>query len=184
MGSDWRETGLQIFEHLKKRQVDRLLEIEMRRAAPRKTTPENVLLMALECSARGHSDVLIKYLLSDIDFSLSKQARERLAVSLREKDWERRGRRPEYHARYVCEQALGIYSTWKQVNKQNEVSDWGLRDQMKDEACRYALMLGKAYGWQPDFEQVRQLMERSKKRQSYERPAPVKRRQNKRPISA
>jgi hypothetical protein len=176
---DWRETGRQLFEHLKRAPAERLLEMEMRKATPRKSTPESVLLMALECLARGQSNLLIEYLLSDKEFSLSKRSRQRLAEALREKDWERRGRRPDRHARFVCEQALAIYSTWKQVHKKNGVSDWGVRDQMKDEACQYALMLGKTYGWEPDFEQVRQLMERSKKRQSYERPAPVKRRQNK-----
>ncbi|MGI8853709.1 MAG: hypothetical protein ACR2GC_10580 [Methyloceanibacter sp.] len=181
---DWRDIGEQIYEHVKAEQWAADLKRQARKDTPRTTDQE--LDFALISCARGDSDPLIEFLLSDNDFSLSKDHREHLARVLRHKFWvPRQGRRPKGLARWALGYAQRIFLIWKAANKETGISDWGLRDQMKDQACRYAIEICRAYtdGQEADFETVRGLMERSKKRQTHHRPPPAKRRQNRKRVS-
>jgi hypothetical protein len=69
--------------------------------------------------------------------------------------------------------ALGFYDDWKTINRQCKIKDWGHSEEMKDEACRVAIdcqikrvaALRRAPTHPidmavPDFEQVRELMDR------------------------
>jgi hypothetical protein len=67
--------------------------------------------------------------------------------------------------------ARRFYREWKDANRRKGISDWGHGDEMKDESCRFAIasyvdrfpsLLREDL---PTFEQVRDLMERSQKRQ-------------------
>jgi hypothetical protein len=60
--------------------------------------------------------------------------------------------------------ALSIYGTWKGMNKKLGIRSWGLGDKMKDLSCRYAIKMLPHHGRRPDFEVVRQLMDRPKSR--------------------
>jgi hypothetical protein len=172
----WREIGEELFEYLKAEQWAADLWREARWNERKQKRLEPDLLFALQSCARGNSDRLIEYVESDKEFSLSRDERDRCARVLRHKPWAPRlGRRPDGVARFALSKAQAIFSVWKEANKQSGISDWGLRDQMKDQACRYAIDICRPYieGREPDFETVRQLMERSKKRQASRRgPSP------------
>jgi hypothetical protein len=77
--------------------------------------------------------------------------------------------------------AIKFYTDWKAINRQWRIKDWGHSDEMKDEACRVAidyhlarrdlLRLGgrgltsnHLMDEVPDFEQVRELMDRPRDR--------------------
>ena len=84
--------------------------------------------------------------------------------------------RPKHIAAHACASiALKFYADWKAVNRRLNVSDRGVSDAMKDEACRVALqghkirqanhvMLDHPMNVVPTFEEVRELMDRPRGR--------------------
>jgi hypothetical protein len=91
-----------------------------------------------------------------------------------------RGRPKNIAAQGCARMASKLYEHWKAINRLYRIKDWGHSDEMKDEACRLAIdhreaerarfrgastnpnhPLSKAT---PDFERVRDLMERPKLR--------------------
>jgi hypothetical protein len=74
---------------------------------------------------------------------------------------KRTGRRVNKNARIAAKVALAFYRQWQRANKQVGISSWGHGDEMKDEACRCAIEIKPwLNGKEPDFEIVRELMER------------------------
>jgi hypothetical protein len=128
----------------------------------------------------GDNADLIKYLRSGQEFYLPEGACIALASFLDEEPWKQRPGPPrDQDARWACTRAKEIYEAWKEANKKAGVSDWGVRDEMKDESCRYGIAVAGPFEHEPDFETVRQMMDRPRGRQK-----PYKRRPNKRRIRA
>jgi len=74
------------------------------------------------------------------------------------------------NSRSCARVAIKFYRDWKDANRRNGIRDWGRGDEMKDEACRFAIEL---YGNDvlshmredpPTFEELRDLMDRPQAR--------------------
>jgi hypothetical protein len=87
------------------------------------------------------------------------------------KPGKQRGRPKQTLIPVFVSAARRFYREWKDANRLKGISDWGHGDEMKDESCRFAIasyvdrfpsLLREDL---PTFEQVRDLMERSQKRQ-------------------
>jgi hypothetical protein len=86
--------------------------------------------------------------------------------------------RPKELATHSCAStASRFYKDWKAINKSFGIRDWGHSDEMKDEACRvaieslahrmnvlrpYSLMSDHPLDVEPQFDTVRELMDRSR----------------------
>jgi hypothetical protein len=82
------------------------------------------------------------------------------------------GRPRKIAAQDCAKVARYFYSTWKKLNRRSGVQDWGHSDEMKDEACRVAIeahterkrkgivVNDHPTNVVPDFEDVRELMDR------------------------
>lgn len=184
---DWREVGQHVLEDCIKAELaaGERAKAKAAKAAREPKRAEFELGSALIFCAQGNTEPLIDFLLSDKDFTMTETTREHLARILRHKSWvPRTGRRPDNLARHACSYAQNIFTVWKRRNLQHGISDWGVRDQMKDEACRCAIGLMRPHFDEPNFETVRQLMDRPKKRQRRKALPPPKHRQKRRGVSA
>jgi hypothetical protein len=90
------------------------------------------------------------------------------------------GGRPKNIAAQCCANvAIKFYANWKTINRRWRIKDWGHSDEMKDEACRVAityllirrdregtvpLISNHPLDEVPDFEQVRELLDRPRSR--------------------
>jgi len=87
--------------------------------------------------------------------------------------------RPKNIAAQVCARhAIRFYTYWKAINRRWRIKDWGHSDEMKDEACRVAVdyhirrrdragiirVSNHPMDEVPDFDQVRELMDRPRSR--------------------
>jgi hypothetical protein len=159
--TDWRKIGEQVYEYQRAFYWARLLDDEKARSNP--LTTKQAFSRALVRCAQGDTAPIEDLLLSEHDLSLTREDRKFIAAILNRKYWVRRpGRRPEGGARLTCMIALRIFSSWRETNKKEGISDWGVRDKMKDQACHYALDIYRARpgAIEPNFETVRQLMDR------------------------
>ena len=158
---DWRDNGRRLFRRLNEDHRDWNWMAVMRVNSD--CTTEDQLVGALIAIAKGDPSRLIEFLLSDKEVSLSREARELLGQILRRRP---PGRPTDVDARQALLYAEHLYSLWKRDNKEMGISDWGHRDEMKDEACRYGIALceSEPYSHPPDFETVRELMRRPKSR--------------------
>jgi hypothetical protein len=92
--------------------------------------------------------------------------------------WSPVGRPKNIAARSCANVATTFYTDWKAINRRWRIKDWGHSGEMKDEACHVAIdchlirrdLEGKVpisnhpMDEVPDFEQVRELMDRSRSR--------------------
>ena len=183
---DWREVGCEVCEYVKATELKKEKELD-RISAQLKAdrTRENKVFGAIVQAAAGDIEWLIELLSSDEDFAItSRKTREHLVKVLRTGILRRskRGRRTNTTAQITCRRAVAIFQLWKLANREMGIADWGVRGKMKDEAAQYAidffrekmhrLFPGERFR-DPDFETVRQLMNRPLSRRG------IKRRQNK-----
>ena len=54
---------------------------------------------------------------------------------------KQRGRPKRAWARSCADEAIKFYRDWKDANRRNGIRDWGHGDDMKEEACRFAIEL-------------------------------------------
>lgn len=187
---DWRKTGELAYEY--ERAVIWARELDDEKASRNPPTPTQALYRALIRCAQGDTAPIEALLVSEHDFPLTREDRIHLARVLGHKYWARRrlGRRPDSCARLTCGIALRIFRSWKTANKKEGISDWGFSDEMKDQACHYALNIYRSFfheprepnltgAREPIFETVRQLMDRPASRRGAQ-----KSRQKAHPISA
>ena len=130
---------------------------------------ESRLGLAIIDLARGDPEPLIAHLRCDDSFTLSPVFRGPLAKALTDRNWEPGpGRPPDVNVRFAHELAQEIFKFWKWLNKDLGFSDWGVRGRMRNDACEYAIEMldHRTKLNKPDFEAVRQLMDRDKKRRT------------------
>ncbi len=157
--TDWRETGRQIYE----RQVLERQERHAKRTAV-KRSPDADLFGALLLSSLGNSALLVEYLRSGRKLSLAAESRRHLARVIEHQNRKPKvGRKINKTARYLALGAIAFYREWKVANQNAGISNWGLRNDMRDESCRYVLEL---HGWTASYETVRELMDRPKSRRN------------------
>ena len=83
---DWRETGKQTYEYVKGRREADLKSWRERESKPSEPLDSKTeMCHALIKCARGDTDLLVEYLLSDKRFTLQRKDREWLAAVLRHK---------------------------------------------------------------------------------------------------
>jgi hypothetical protein len=92
--------------------------------------------------------------------------------------WTPVGRPKNIAARACAGVAIKFYTDWKAINRRWKIKDWSHSDEMKDEACRVAidchlkrrdregivLLSNHPMDEVPDFDQVRELMDRPRSR--------------------
>jgi len=169
----WRENGRQIFESFLARDKKQLQEAADWRAKRREediyAPDDEHIVSSISMCAQGDSGPLIRYLKAGRKFSLTSAQRAFLIQILENEPWKApRGRRRDESAREAAYDARRVYGSWKNTNAEMGITDWGHRKEMKDESCRYGILLHRqvfpeASG--PDFETVRQLIDRSWTRQ-------------------
>jgi hypothetical protein len=169
---DWREAGQEIYAWYRQRELEvaaRILETRRQRqvrGSKNFTGEEELVRAIIRLVQRGDATQLIEFLRSDKEFRVSDGERKWLAQFLQRKPLPRTGRPPKTIQLQTCGLAKSLYLIWKEFNKQQGIPDWGFRDTMKDESCNYAIEIATSV-WgvpTPDFESVRQLMDRPRSR--------------------
>jgi len=120
-----------------------------------------IYVEALRAYARGDRSKLVEYLRSDRPIE-----REWLAQVINGEVFQPKNGRPrDKNVRIAAMLARIIYRRWKEMNKKTGVGDHGVSEHMKDEACRYAIELEPWDDDQPDFDRVREMIDRPISRQ-------------------
>jgi hypothetical protein len=162
--SDYRATGRSLREQWLNRQREFQRDLKAAVERIRSLDPKDNFIHALSQHAGGESKFLIDYLRSDRP--LAELEREYLAQVLegvldRKK---RRGRPANSDARVAAMQARVFYRMWQAENKKAGIKDFGHRNAMKDEAARFVIDELEPHSPVPDYETVRELMDRPKPR--------------------
>jgi hypothetical protein len=113
----------------------------------------------------GDASKLVSYLRSDRP--ISSEDRNDWADVLEGKFSREPRRRPKNRDVHgAARVALLVYREWRHRNDLNGVSDWGFRDEMKDEAIRFVLEEFEPPEHEVKPEAVRELMDREKSRRN------------------
>jgi hypothetical protein len=154
--NDWRKIGEQLFKHWEKVAL----------SGDRSTYEQAQLSLALLLSAEGSPGNLIEYLQSGKELALSDEERAYVVARLRLKPKQKRGPRRDHAVHMAANTAWAFYLYWKVSNTLAGVSNRGIGNQMKDEACHFAIALLGPWPepFRPTFRAVRDLIERPKHR--------------------
>ena len=179
----WQDVG----EQLKKRYLDRALDgcdcYSCRNQHSKRGQRERYWIDCVTFALMGDPSDLVKHLKSRR--ALTTFDRQSLGDLLdaaftgeatKTGDHRSTGRPRDIAARSCASVALKFYKDWKTINQRERIKDWGHSDAMKDQSCDLALevhsrrrdgpklMSKHAMDAMPEFEVVRELMERSSNR--------------------
>jgi hypothetical protein len=169
--NDWRAIGVRLYEKFRKDAEQEVEKSRERLAAIREARPtdgdifQSAIIHAI---AWGDLDRLICFLGSDRQAYLPRSNRDDLAYILSDTPWkQKRGRSKNHTVRRLAADADKFYKEWRSALEEAGISIWRLSNEMRDEACRYAVECWNSldYYVKVDFETVRQMMDRSKTRQ-------------------
>ncbi len=184
--TNWRDIGQTLRAQFLARARDRCDCYSCRSQRTKRGKRERYWVSAVALAQMGDPSILVKHLISQRAFT---QFDRRILAELldcvfkgeTDSAWSPVGRPKNIAAQSCAGLAIKFYTDWKAINRRWGIKDWGHSDEMKDEACRVAIdyhlarrrwigigmsISNHPLNATPDFEQVRELMDRPRSRRA------------------
>jgi hypothetical protein len=186
--SNWKEVGAALREHYLARVSDRCDCYSCRSQGTKRGLREKYWVSLVTFADMGDPSELVDYFKSPKPLT---QSDRKILAELLDCFFSgelltspHRGRPKNMAAQALASVAIMFYKEWQAINRKWKITDWGHSDEMKDEACRFAIdrhqlrrslsdtihLSNDPMNKTPDFEQVRDLIGRPRSRRQKSSP--------------